>query len=426
MTELTLEAPDRREFMKAVVAVGGASALSACLNRTGGTEIPNGVDDPSTLPTGQHHWNEHLSIDDHGNVENARHHILRYLNYPRDEPTDADRQTITNALTTLERAYEWSNEGVLFTLGYSPAYFERFEQAPSGVDLPAPEPLADFEDPELDRYDAVLHLASDHGEALVEAEEALFGERTTANGIKVEARLSSVFEASNDYPARRTGFVGGGLPAQFAKEVPDIPDDAVAQDSPLFMGFKSGFTENQASEGRVTTNEGPFAGGTTQHISALDLNLKPWYTQDDRWQRVAKMFAPTHADEGLIEGIGENLGSDSKMDRVLDPMEAATRFGVVGHSQKMLSARRDDKPVILRRDFDTTDGGDAGLHFLAVQETITDFVETRRAMNGADIAANTPIGQRLNNGILQYLRTKRRGNFLLPPRELRGLPVSNP
>ncbi|MFB6362316.1 MAG: Tat pathway signal protein, partial [Halobacteriales archaeon] len=101
-------------------------------------------------------------------------------------------------------------------------------------------------------------------------------------------------------------------------------------------------------------------------------------------------------------------------------------FGVVGHSQKMLSARRDDEPVILRRDFDTTDGGDAGLHFLAVQETITDFVETRKAMNGVDLAEDTPVGQRLNNGILQYLSTNRRGNFLLPPRKHRALPVADP
>ncbi|MDZ7702458.1 MAG: Tat pathway signal protein [Halobacteriales archaeon] len=412
--------------MKAVVAVGGATALSACLDRTGGSTVPTGVSDLSSLPTGQHHWNAHLSRDEHENVENARHHVLRFLDYPGDEPSDADRETVEAALRTLERAYAWSNEGVLFTLGYSPAYFRRFDEGPAGVDLPPPAPLADFEDPELERYDAVLHLASDNADALVEAEEAMLGDRADANGDAVEARLSDVFEAEDTYPARRTGFVGGGLPAQFAKEVADVPDDAVPEDSPLFMGFKSGFRANQASESRVTIDEGPFAGGTTQHVSALDLNLKPWYTQDDEWQRVAKMFAPTHAEEGLVEGIGANLGADSAMDRALDPLEAARTFGVVGHSQKMLSARRDDEPVILRRDFDTTDGGDAGLHFLAVQETIEDFVTTRRAMNGADIAADTPIGQRLNNGILQYLRTTRRGNFLLPPRRHRALPAADP
>ncbi|MFB6362405.1 MAG: Tat pathway signal protein, partial [Halobacteriales archaeon] len=239
MRDLSLDASGRREFMKAVVAVGGSTALSACLDRTGGTDLPAGVEDPSSLPVGQHHWNAHLSTDEHGNVANARHHVLRFLNYPRDQPTEADRRTIENALTTLERAYEWSNEGIVFTLGYSPAYFERFGAPPTGVDLPAPEPLADFEAPELESFDAVLHLASDSAEGLVEAEEVLFGSRSTANGVAVEARLSDVFEAPGEYPGRRTGFVGGGLPAQFAKEVPDVPDDAVAEDAPLFMGFKS-------------------------------------------------------------------------------------------------------------------------------------------------------------------------------------------
>jgi hypothetical protein len=426
VTELSLDAPNRREFMKAVVAVGGSAALSACLDRTERSDLPVGVEDPSSLPPGQHHWNEHLSTDDHGNVANARHHVLRFLNYPKDRPTPADRQTIEDAITTLERSIEWSNEGLLFTLGYSPAYFERFEGGPVGVDLPAPAPLAEFEDPVLEDYDAVLHLASDSADGLVEAEEALFGSRATVNGRNVEARLTDVFEAPTDYPARRTGFVGDGLPAQLAEEVPDVPADAVSADAPLFMGFKSEFAGSQASENRVTIEEGPFARGTTQHISALDLNLKPWYTQDDRWQRVAKMFAPTHADEELVEGPGANLGSDSAMEQPMDPSEAATTFGVVGHSQKMLSARRDDEPVVLRRDFDTTDGGDAGLHFLAVQATITDFVRTREAMNGVEIAAETPIGQRLNNGILQYLQTNRRGNFLLPPREHRALPSADP
>ena len=426
MTDLSLHTSNRREFMKAVVAVGGATALSACVGRTGGADVPGGVDDPATLPAGQHEWNAALATDDHGNVTNARHHALRFLTYPKDAPTDADRETVTTALTTLERAYEWSNEGLLFTLGYSPTYFDRFEARPRQVDLPDPEPLADFEDPELDTYDAVLHLASDRAEVVVRAEEALFGDQDAVNGVTVDARLADVFEAPETYPARRTGFVGEGLPAKFTEDVPDVPTDAVPEEAPLFMGFKSGFTENQASEDRVTIDEGPFAGGTTQHVSALDLNLKPWYTQDDRWQRVAKMFAPTHADEDLVTGIGANLGDDSKMDDALAPDEAAQQFGVVGHSQKMVSAREDDEPVILRRDFDTTDEGDAGLHFLAVQETIEDFVRTREAMNGATVADDTPVGRRLNNGILQYLETQRRGNYLVPPREHRALPVADP
>ncbi|MFB6121113.1 MAG: Tat pathway signal protein, partial [Halobacteriaceae archaeon] len=31
-----------------------------------------------------------------------------------------------------------------------------------------------------------------------------------------------------------------------------------------------------------------------------------------------------------------------------------------------------------------------------------------------------------NNGILQYIRTQHRGNYLVPPRSLRSLPPADP
>jgi hypothetical protein len=102
-------------------------------------------------------------------------------------------------------------------------------------------------------------------------------------------------------------------------------------------------------------------------------------------------------------------------------------MGVVGHSQKSARARDDDdSPLILRRDFDSTDDGTASLHFLALQRGVTDFVDTREAMNGTDITKQSAVGQRNNNGILQYIRTERRGNFLVPPRSLRALPPARP
>lgn len=418
----SLDASDRREFMKAVVALGTTGALAACIDRAGEADIPSGVDDRSELPDRQHAWNAFLSTDEAGNPLIPRHHVLRFLTVPGEgRPTDAARQTVDEALHTLERAYEWSAEGVLFTIGYSPKYFGRFESKP-GTILPEPEALADFEDPALDEYDAVLHLASDEPQAVVAAEQGILGTKDVINDVSVSARLSEVFEASREYPARRTGFIGDGLPAQHAEDVPDVPADKIPEDAPLFMGFKSAFKGNQASEDRVTIDDGPFAGGTTQHISALDLNLNQWWNQDSRWQRVAKMFSPTHAEEDLVDGVGANLGTDSAMDKARDAEEDATGMGVVGHSQKMLSAREDDEPIILRRDFDTTDEGNAGLHFLAIQASIDDFIKTREAMNGADLANSSPVGQRINNGILQYLRTRRRGNYLVPPRSQYALP----
>lgn len=421
---------DRREFVKAAVAIGGASALSACTERLGtDREIPEGGD-PAALPERQHAWNEFLPRDDHGNHVMARHHVLRYLDYAGDgTPTDAERERVETALQGLERAYEFSNDGLLFTVGYSPSYFDRYDDAlPDDVGLPAPAPMSSFEDPTFDEQDVVVHLASDHGDVLLEAEEALLGERTSANDVEFDADLAGVLDPAD----RRTGFIGKGLPAEKAAEedVDGIPEDAdIDEDAPLFMGFNSGFEKNQASEDRVTIQSGPFAGGTTQHVSKIRLRLDDWYGEQDYDDRVAEIFCPAHAEDGVVEGAGENLGNSSQVAENGCPAhvdESAQEHGRVGHAQKTARAREDDTPVILRRDFDSTDGGEAGLHFLAVQRSIEDFRTTREAMNGTDVTENPAIRQRVNNGILEYTFVRRRGNFLLPPRQHRALPTPRP
>jgi hypothetical protein len=66
----------------------------------------------------------------------------------------------------------------------------------------------------------------------------------------------------------------------------------------------------------------------------------------------------------------------------------------------------------------------ASLHFPSLQRDIAHFEEVREAMNGSDIPAITPaVRQRVNNGILEYIFVKRRGNWLVPPRSIRSLPT---
>jgi hypothetical protein len=413
----------RREFLKAAVAAGGVAALGACLDRES-ADVPTGPDDPDAAhPRRQHAWTDALPVDDHGNPVQPRHRVLLYLDYGRDgPPADADRRTVERALRGIERAYERTNAGLLFTVSYSRAYFDRYGRPPAGVDLPHPEPLAPFEDPTLDRPDAVVHLASDHAQVVLGAEAALTGERDAVNGVEQpDAALTDALAVAD----RRTGFIGDGLPAEH-DDVAGVPEGAVPDDAPMFMGFKSGFAKTQASEDRVTIRDGPFAGGTTQHVSKLLLNLEQWYEQDDRWQRVAKMFSPHHAETGAVEGVGDNLGDDSGVGNGGDVAATAGEMGVVGHAQKAARVREDGEPLLLRRDFDSTDGDRAGVHFLALQRRIADFVRTREAMNGTDLAADAPVGQRTNNGILQYVRTVNRGNYLVPPRPLRALPPAAP
>ena len=438
------ETVPRREFCKAAIALGGVAGLSACLDAGGdGTDpdadgsladVPTG--DPEGAPSRQHAWNDVLERDENGNVVAPTHHVLRGLSVSSDlvdaigggdtAALDDARRRFEDALTDLERAFEWSNEGLLFTVGYAPAYFGRFdsgEDGPAGVELPEPTALTSMEEPEFDAADVLVHVASDSPEAVLAAEEALFGDESAANGVTV-TDVSDLFEPVD----RRTGFLGPGLPREH-RDAQGVPDDApIPEEAPLFMGFKNGFAGSQPPEDRVTIDEGPFADGTTQHVSTLQTQLNAWWDQENHHQRVAKLFSPTHAAEERVGEWGEKLGSaPGVIDLPEDAVKFAREEGVVGHAQKAARARDDDgTPPLLRRDFPTTDGDHTGLHFLTLQESIADFVRVRDAMTGADLADESGVGSRLNNGILQYVFVRRRGNYLVPPRAHRSLPDPQP
>lgn len=426
----------RRDYVRALVAVGGASALGACLEAVGDGEdgapdVPSGTDDPESLPDRQHAWNEFLETDADGNVRPPEHHVLAALSL-RDgvidgdgsgdgDPVDPDaRETTKTALRTLERAYERSNEGLVFTLGYAPAYFDRFDDSlPDAVDLPQPTALTATEAPAFDEFDAVLHLASDRPEVVLEAEEGLFGDRERLNGVDLETDLTGVFERLED--RRRTGFVGPGLPAEHA-DVPGVPE-SIPEEAPFFMGFRSGFRNSQAAEDRVTIESGPFAGGATQHVESMGLNLTQWFRQENHFQRVSKLFSREHAVDERVGDVGEELDVANGLtdDRIESTAADAREHSVVGHAQKAARAREGGDPILLRRDFNTVDGDRPGVHFVALQRTIDAFVRVREAMTGADLDVPTA-----NNGIRHYIFVDRRGNYLLPPRSLRALPPANP
>ena len=419
----------RREFLKGAVAVGGASALAACLDRMERRKpAPGGTANRNALPARQHAWHDRIRLDQYGNELLPRHQILLYCTLDDGgPPTDRARDTAERAFHTLDRAYERSHEGVIFSVAYSPTYFDRFSDPLAGVTLPQPRALSSFEEPDLDTQDMLVHLASDRPDVVLEAEEALVGDRETANGVEVAAKLTEIATVDS----RRTGFVGPRLPANHQDEVEGIPEGGpVPQESPLFMGFIAGFRKNQASEDYVTLREGPFAEGTTKHVSNLRQRLDDWYDEQDFDERVMEMFSPQHAKRGLVDGVGENLGAASGIEQFLDSItEDAREFGRVGHAQKSARANRDAEGnvLLLRRHFESTDDNIASLHFPSLQRDITHFEQVRKAMNGEDLPGVSPaIRQRVNNGILEYVFTERRGNFLVPPMDLRTLPPARP
>jgi dye decolorizing peroxidase len=401
----------RRRLLTAAAAVvaslGGAVLEGAFSSRRAPT--PLGAQ-PHGLPARQHAWEASLAKDVHGNAVAPRFNRLLLFDLERSPDANGARG-LEAAMRTLERRYPWGHEGLVFALGWGPRYFEHWLGDPSPV--PHPRALSSFELPALDAFDVCLHLACDDERRLADVEAALTRGAVLA-GADGPLDLRGVLR----WRETRTGFAGAGLPAgrQHVGGIP--PGEPVAADAPLFMGFKSGLRRNQASEDDVTIADGPWTGGTTMHVSYMRLRLDSWYGLLNERERVARMYAPQVTPEQV-----KRFTTDAASDPA-GFASAARHYGVVGHAQASARARKNGKPRILRRDFDTVDGGEAGLHFVALQRTIADFVATRRAMNAVSAPyINPAITPTVNNGINESIFVLRRANYLVPSRPRRSFPT---
>jgi hypothetical protein len=397
----------RRRFLTGTAGLVAAAVAAGVVidHSASGSAVPL-ADLPASvpgLPARQHGWDATLTRDQYGNSTPPRFDRLLLFDV-RGTPNPRYARLLEAELRELERVHAWSPAGLLFTVAWAPSYFEHV----LGVASPIPHAkgLSEFELPTIDDYHLCLHLASD--------DEALLGrcERTLKRALAPALRLRQT----------RTGFTGAGLPAAHQRVggslVGGIPaGNHVAQTAPLFMGFKSALKKNQASEDAVTIASGEFAQGTTMAVSYMTLSLDSWYQNLSYAQRVARMYSPqtTPAQVGRFT-------TDAKSNPGL--LNESIKRGVIGHSQASARARRGGKPVILRRDFDTVDGGQAGLHFVSLQRAIQDFVNTRTAMNQANAQLQNPaITDTVNNGINEFIFVKRRANYILPARAQRSFPL---
>ena len=389
-----------------ITAVAGA-AVAALVGRDEPVVLPAAE---ASLPQRQHAWNDRLPVDEHGNVQAPRFHRLVLFDID-GEPSPGHVRRLEATLRHLESAVPMDpDRGALSLIGWGPGYLAR--HVDGRVSIPPPERLASFETPELQDLDVCLHLAGNDEQRLADIEAALV--RSTGPLSSSVPSLSGVLT----HRETRTGFTGQGIPAA-RQDVGGIPTSRpVPKDSPLFMGYTSGFRRNQATEDDVTVESGPLAGATTMHVSRMRLRLDSWYELLDDDQRAARMFAPQTSD-------AEARATTNEADPHADELDSSARErGVVGHLQASAAARRDGRPVILRRDFNTTDGGQAGLHFVSLQRDIADFVTTRRAMNAAQAPFRNPaITPRTNNGIKEFIFVTHRANFLVPPRVQRAFPL---
>jgi hypothetical protein len=394
----------RRRFLigaGAVTAAGIAAGITASAQRASGTAVPLLPlgEQPAGLPVRQHAWAKTLKLDQFGNPTPPQFDRLLLFDV-RGRPTPNYARLLETNLRALERSYAWGPGGLLFAAGWSPHYFEHV----LGVSSPVPKArsLSNFEQPTIDSYDLCLHLACDDDVRLQ----------------TIERQLTSVLAPALRWRETRTGFTGAGLAAAHQR-VGGIPSgDPVTKAAPLFMGFKSALKKNQATEDAVTISGGDFDQGTTMAVSYMQLRLDSWYQELSYRERVALMYSPQTTPAQVARFTTDAESNPTQIG------QAIRKYGVIGHAQASARARVDGKPVILRRDFDTVDGGLAGLHFVALQRSIADFVATRTAMNqaGAELL-NPGITDTVNNGINAFIFVLRRANYAVPSRPQRSFPL---
>jgi len=559
---------DRRGFMQAALAIGGSSALSTTVGLFGMPEtVAAAADDDGVSvrerANRQHSWNAYERRA-HGTFLPPEHHLLLLADYEGDgKPSPGHRKRARDAFDRLEEAFEWGHEGLLFTVSYSMSYFDRFdEDLPRGlrtdngaiprmlsaqqlidgptvpilnldengkgsglqptesedeedrfidlkVTLPREDPVAD------DDYDLCIHLASDHVQNLLAAEQALWGEQKRVNDVSFrDANLKGILSKPEEYPDRRVGFAGN---ENLDEKINDVGeenstarqrfDNSVDEGADLSMGYNDLYKNSMPREDNVTILEdqrflpgppnwqppGAFANGSIMHVSRLDNDLEEWYGDNDDTDRRHRMFSPHH-DKDDVGNVGENLGNSNAPDETkeypmrdltTDVRDVAERTEAdfradrnIGHAQKTARARaqleahfrnedggppldvpqRDD-PVarereddlpntdgnqtvetgFLRRDFNTVDNGQPGTHFVALQAFSIYLAYIRHTMNGVDwdtavfAQPTTPDGslgfeheaddgRNPDHGILEYVTTQRRGNFIVPPITQRALP----
>ena len=431
---------DRRAFLKSALAIGGASALSACVDLEGRVSaeeprFPPGSENLDDRPNRQHYWDRDVLTDMAGNTILPQHQLLLFFEYTGSiPPSEDERAQFEAAIQSIERAHQWGtagdvgaqiNEGLLFLIGYSPTYFDRFEESlPASIDLPEPEAVLEAvgESPDkAEHVDAVMVLNADFASMLLEVEQALLGERETVNAHEMDATFEGLFERVE----RRTGFVGEGVPHE---EIDDDVADQIDENAPMSMGFQSGFHDNLPHNDAVTFSEPPFRDGTTLMVSQLSLDLASWYERSES-ERVELMFSTDHTPED-VGNVGENLGGNSGIteEHVEAIEEHGEREGRIGHTAKAAAARDAEfTPTIHRRSesiaTDMVEPGVAGFNFTSVQASMDDFIAVRKAMNPDEYDADVPDEE---HGIISFMEVTSRATFLVPPRQLRALPRPDP
>lgn len=348
-----------------------------------------------SLPSGQHEWESTFGHDHLGRPTPPKYQLLALVDVIAPKSSEAVEH-LESTLAGIESRYAYGPDGVLSTIGWGPSWFDRHTEHRGLINVPAR--MSRWEDPIIDTPHALFHLASDHEDILEAVFDELFGIGETAQGEYLQVQEV------------RRGFVGAGLPTE------KLPELGIPESSPLLFGFHSIHRGNQATEESITVQDGPLRGGTTAHVSRIDLDVERWHAHD-RNQQAALLYAPT-VTAGEAEGFVDDAPSD------YESYEKTVReHGVVGHAQAAARARVNNVPIINRRDFATIEDSKPGTHFVSLQRELRDFNNTRAIMNAADgTDYHRSVGARRRNGINAFFDVTHRATFGIPQRSQRAYP----
>jgi deferrochelatase/peroxidase EfeB len=458
--------------------LGGAAA--AALGAAGLYELVDQLADSPERATAlelppEQHLLSGMKAFEHENVEVIEpplHHqvVTAKLRVEPSAPAlRSARETLEEALRSLERSYELTPAGLAVTVAWGRPYLERYvrelaarhvpidRRATRNAERPVPALLdaarfpSDPEETILEANDVAILLRSDVREHVADGARRLFDD------------TADLFELTSI----RKGFQGGGfaggrsLPKAMAIAAGVPGADLIPDTAQLFLGFTSTQTHTQGQSaianfetlGLVDVRDGYFRGGTHMHLSHLHEDLEAWYLDFDFRERVDTTFRPR---------LDATEGAQTLPQRPEDAVGAAEvaddfrRFGAIGHgssiqptSRLQMDVRGADGKVYrkgsaipLRADFNTLDNpffwtadpdGDgfaespsAGIHFITFNPSSDDFNRNRLAMDGV-----LPGGRRLPippraraQGLNSVLRTTHRQNFIVPPRSRRSFPLT--
>jgi hypothetical protein len=397
-------------------------------------------------------------------------------------PTNADRETLSQALAEVESSYPFSPSGVFTTVAYGVPYFERLpggmagtlvagnmpklvkepqryaleEAVPGPTDVSPSNPevtKARYNIPvQIESNDMVIVLRSDSTEILDEVLAWLSGESSTLAGQNVGGSgLAGLLTVTS----RRLMFLQMGLPRDVAEEQSLPYAGMINPKSPMWMGFSSQQAKSSGKP-KLTTFHGDksaqltdprtgkyFAQGSIMHLSHVIMDLDQFYEapKETYQRRVAEMFSADplpsagNADQFTDGGGPAFLPNNFTTANVanLEAQEPAHFDGErhIGHTTALQRTTRasDGSPIHIRADgpgYDSLDVPGGGslpkLHFSIFVPTADFFATMRRSQASVDLAQKYNVPSQ-NLGIERFLTATRRQNFLVPPRRHRALPL---